>query len=299
MSSHAQARLLIMKTLAGSPKPEGLTVILDASGSASSRLQARFLGHLNEGGVKLEVTVALGPGTSVSLAGQIETPEGKLPFLGQFRVFSCVLSGIGKYQASLTPQLVKPDEPEPRSKQQPVGVDYYEVLQVSRNADIDTIHRVFHLLAQRFHPDNSVTGDEAKFRQTVEAHRILSSAELRAAHDIQLLDEHHVRVRIFDSVESTQGVQAEIRKRHGVLKVLYAHRMMNPSSPALRGRDFVELLGCPVEHLEFALWFLKENKLLQRADNNAFEITWQGVEAFEAQEQSFSKSEPLRLPAAE
>jgi hypothetical protein len=300
MSSHAQARLTIMKTLDGAPaQPEGLTVILDASGKPSSRLQARFLGHLNDGGVKLEVTVALGPGTSVSLAGQIDTPEGAVPFLGQFRVFSCVLSGIGKYQASLMPQLVRPEgEPEARVRTQPVGVDFYEVLQVSRNADIDTIHRVFHLLAQRFHPDNSATGDEAKFRQAVEAHRILSNPELRAAHDIQLLEEHHVRVRIFDSLESTQGVQAEVRKRHGLLRLLYTHRMMNPNAPTLRGRDFVEMLGCPVEHLEFALWFLKENKFVQRGDNNSFEITWQGVEAFEAEEQSFAKKQPLPLPAA-
>lgn len=288
-----------MKTLGGAEaQPEELTVILDASGSATSRLRARFLGHLNEGGVKLEVTVALGPGTSVSLAGQIQTPEGMLPFLGQFRVFACVLSGIGKYQASLTPQLVKPEEPEARLAAQPVGVDYYEILQVSRNADIDTIHRVFHLLAQRFHPDNSDTGDEARFRQAVEAHRVLANPELRAAHDIQLLQEHHVRVKIFDSIESTQGVQAEIRKRHGLLKVLYTHRMMNPSAAALRGRDFVELLGCPVEHLEFALWYLRENKHLQRGDNNSFEITCSGVEAFEAQEQSFSAKVPMQLPAA-
>ena len=303
MSSHAQARLRIMKTLDGKPQPseriEGLTVILDASGSPASRLHARFLGHLNDGGLKLEVPAALGPGTAVSLAGQIETPEGNVPVLGQFRVFSCILSGIGKYQASLAPQLAKPEaEPASRSTRPPsVGIDFYEVLQVSRNADIDTIHRVFHLLAQRFHPDNNVTGDEDKFRQVVEAHRVLSEPELRASHDIQLMEENHVRVRIFDSLESTQGVQAEIRKRQGILRLLYTHRLMNPNTPSLRGRDFVEMLGCPAEHLEFSLWYLKENKLLQRGDNNSFEITWQGVDAFETLEQEFNKKHPLTLPA--
>jgi len=289
-----------MKSMEASsePKKHGLTVILDASGKPTSRLAARFLGHLNEGGIKVEVTIAMGAGTAVSLVGEIETPEGVVPVIGQFRVFSCVLSGIGKYQASLAPQLIKPDEPEARPQTLAVGVDFYEVLQVSRNADIDTIHRVFHLLAQRFHPDNSATGDDGRFRQVVEAHRVLANPELRAAHDIQLLEENHVRVRIFDTLESTQGVQAEIRKRQGVLRLLYTHRMMNPSSPALRGRDFVEMLGCPAEHLEFALWFLKEQKLLQRADNNSFEITWQGVEAFEALEQAFTKKQPLPLPAA-
>lgn len=37
-------------------------------------------------------------------------------------------------------------------------VDYYEVLQISPNADADTIQRVFRLLAQRFPPDNAESG---------------------------------------------------------------------------------------------------------------------------------------------
>ena len=301
MSTQAHPRLRIMKTLDGDSASagQGLTVILDASGAPSSRQAARFLGHLNDGGIKVEVTTALGPGMAVSLVGEIATSDGTMPLLGQFRVVSCVLSGIGKYQASFMPQLAKPEaEGEIRPKGQPVGVDYYEVLQVSRNADFDTIHRVFHLLAQRFHPDNTATGDETKFRQSVEAHRVLTNPELRAAHDIQLLEENHVRVRIFDSIESTQGVQAELRKRQGILRLLYTRRLMNPREPALRGRDFVEMLGCPAEHLDFAFWCLKENKYVQRADNNAYEITWQGVEAFEAQEQAFNSKQPLPLPAA-
>jgi DnaJ-class molecular chaperone len=35
--------------------------------------------------------------------------------------------------------------------------DYYEALQISVNAEPDTVHRVFRLLAQRFHPDNHET----------------------------------------------------------------------------------------------------------------------------------------------
>jgi len=41
--------------------------------------------------------------------------------------------------------------------------DYYEILQISPNADTDTIHRVFQLLAARLHPDNPQTGDRDKF----------------------------------------------------------------------------------------------------------------------------------------
>jgi curved DNA-binding protein CbpA len=48
-------------------------------------------------------------------------------------------------------------------------VDYYDVLQVSSNAEPETIHRVYRLLAQRFHPDNHETGDDARFRAIQEA----------------------------------------------------------------------------------------------------------------------------------
>ena len=42
--------------------------------------------------------------------------------------------------------------------------DYYEILQISQNAEPDTIHRVYRLLAQRLHPDNIDTGNAAQFR---------------------------------------------------------------------------------------------------------------------------------------
>ena len=57
------------------------------------------------------------------------------------------------------------------------------------------------------------------------------------------------------------------------------------------------MLGCPMEHLEFSLWFLRERKFIVRADNNQFEITCSGVEAFEADEANYSKKAPLTLPA--
>jgi len=51
--------------------------------------------------------------------------------------------------------------------------DYYEVLQVSANADTDTISRIFRHLAKRFHPDNTDTGDAEQFERLVQAHRVL------------------------------------------------------------------------------------------------------------------------------
>jgi len=43
-------------------------------------------------------------------------------------------------------------------------VDHYEVLQISPNADVETIRRVYRMQAQRFHPDNLESGNAEAFR---------------------------------------------------------------------------------------------------------------------------------------
>ena len=92
-------------------------------------------------------------------------------------------------------------------------------------------------------------------------------------------------------------MQAEIRKRQGILRLLYAKRLTDTQKPSMRGRDFVEMLACPLEHLEFALWMLREQRLIYRSDSNHFEITVQGVEAFEADQKDYGKKALIALPA--
>ena len=65
------------------------------------------------------------------------------------------------------------------------NLDYYEFLQISPNADPDTIHRVYRFLAARFHPDNPVSGDPEKFFMLKTAYDVLSDSTRRAAYDVQ------------------------------------------------------------------------------------------------------------------
>jgi DnaJ domain len=272
-----------------------ITVILDATGSPSSRLKARFVAHTAEI-LRIHVATALGSGITIGVVGDIETSEGRQPLLGQYEVHACIPAGPGRYLVDLAPCV--PPEEAPASPP-PAGddLDYYEILQVSRKADTDTIHRVFHVLAQRYHPDNPDTGNIGLFRHLAEAHTILCDREKRAAYDIRLAGDDKTRLRIFESVESSQGVQAEIRKRQGVLRLLYTKRMTDPHNPSLRARDFTEMLSCPKEHLEFCLWFLRDKRLIVRSDNNRFEITSHGVEVFEAADSNFNRTGLLQLPS--
>jgi curved DNA-binding protein CbpA len=172
------------------------------------------------------------------------------------------------------------------------AVDYYEVLQLSRNASLDTIQRVFRILAKRYHPDNIETGNPELFREMVEAARVLTDPRLRAAYDARLSVENQNRLKIFETWQTSRGVEAEKRKRKGILAILYGRRLTDPQQPALSLRELEEMLGCPREHLEFPLWFLKETKCIKSGDNSRYEITCQGAIIAEEEEHSF----PLPVP---
>jgi molecular chaperone DnaJ len=62
--------------------------------------------------------------------------------------------------------------------------DYYELLQVSRDADEAAIKKSFRRLARQLHPDVSEEPDaEARFREVTEAYEVLSNSETRALYD--------------------------------------------------------------------------------------------------------------------
>ena len=63
--------------------------------------------------------------------------------------------------------------------------DYYEVLGVDRDADLNTIKRAYRKLAMKYHPDRNPDDKEAaeNFRDVTEAYEVLSDEEKRARYD--------------------------------------------------------------------------------------------------------------------
>src|SRR5438093_4063110 len=112
--------------------------------------------------------------------------------------------------------------------------DHYETLQISVNAEPDTIHRVFRLLAQRFHPDNGDTGDGARFKAISEAYAVLSDPEQRAQYDVQHYSAQQDRLRLVAAGAKVQGAfQVEQLVRLTVLEALYAQRRLEPMNPGI------------------------------------------------------------------
>ena len=156
--------------------------------------------------------------------------------------------------------------------------DYYEVLQLSSNADADTISRVYHILVKRYHPDNLDTSNSEKFHEVVEAYRVLSDLERRAAYDVRYDENRASILKIFDEASGTDSFESDRRIVEGVLSLLYVSRRRDPDRGGLGVIQMERLLGCPAAHLEFHLWYLREKGWIQRLDNGLLAITIAGVD---------------------
>jgi len=161
-------------------------------------------------------------------------------------------------------------------------VDYYELLQISPNAELETVHRVFRMLATRYHPDNRETGDTDKFLALNKAYETLSDPKTRAEYDT---DYQHRTVEpneLFELKEFSLGIDAEANRRVGILCLLYNSRRSNPEDPGLSILEFESMMTFPREHLMFTVWYLKEQNFIRQDDKSDYVISSGGVDYVEA-----------------
>ena len=174
--------------------------------------------------------------------------------------------------------------------------DHYETLQISPNADPETVQRVFRILAQRFHPDNQETGSEARFREIHEAYLVLSDPEKRAQYDSRhdTARKERWRFAALGSPDDSDFVM-EQAARYIVLEILYSRRRTEPDRPGLSQLELAQLTGRPREHLEFTIWYLTQKKLVTRGDQSNLTITSEGIDYVEQNR----PANPRRLRLAE
>jgi curved DNA-binding protein CbpA len=160
-------------------------------------------------------------------------------------------------------------------------VDYYELMQISPNAEPGTVTRVYKLLAQRYHPDNPTTGNLEKFLQLKRGYEILSDPSQRSQYDYHYQSNNEKPIEVFGSEEFVEGVEGERNRRLGVLCLLYHKRRTAPEKPGLSVLDLESLTAIPREHLAFPLWYLKEKGFLRQDDSSAYVVTAEGVDHIE------------------
>src|ERR1700692_3286355 len=161
--------------------------------------------------------------------------------------------------------------------------DFYEFLQITPNAEADTIHRVYRFLAVRLHPDNPETGDAEKFFLLKQAYDVLSNPARRTEYDAAFKKDGPQTVPLSTSIDFMDSLEGELNRRLGVLAVLYIQRRTNPYSPEVSLLDVENRMGFPRDYLEFTAWYLRNKGYITRSDNSDFTLTAEGVDFVESQ----------------
>lgn len=160
-------------------------------------------------------------------------------------------------------------------------VDYYELLQLSPNADPETIEHSFRYFAKKFHPDNAEFADTDRFRLIVEAHRALADPEARAGYDVKYQDYWNRKWRLASEASYSTAFGDDQVTRERLLSLLYVQRRRTMNSPGMGEYEMARLLRTPPELLEFHLWYLKAKGWVERLNTGLLAITAAGVDQVE------------------
>jgi len=245
-------------------------VCQDASGQSRS-IRARGL-NVSKSGMRIESNQELNPGALVTLRAERHELSGKATVRNCVRRGSAYLVGL------------EFSEETKRTLRLPLvdAVDYYEVLQVSQNAEPETIHRVYRIMAARFHPDNPETGDSERFLLLNDAYETLSDLEKRAAYDAARRVGECQPLPAFELKEFVDGIEGEQNRRLGVLCLLYNRRRSDMEHPGLSLLDLERLMSFPREYISFTVWYLRDRVFVQMGDNSDYVLTAAGADHVEA-----------------
>jgi len=177
-------------------------------------------------------------------------------------------------------------------------VDLYEILQLSPNANSETVERVYRLLAKRYHPDNQVTGDPASFTQVHEAYEVLSDAHRRAEYDVHYDENRRLQWKIFDQASAADGREQDRRIFHGILSLLYIARRRDPHAGGLGAINLERLLGISQQELEFSLWYMRQKLWITVLDTGQYAITVEGIDKLGSRELSLPNDRLLPASSA-
>ncbi len=160
-------------------------------------------------------------------------------------------------------------------------VDYYELLQVSPNADAETIERIFRHLAQKYHPDHNESSNKDRFLLILEAYQVLSSPEQRAGYDVRYQDHWERKWRLTSAVGELSDLGDDKLTRERLLSLLYVQRRRNMQDPGLGQLEISRLLNVPQELVEFHLWYIRNKGWVERLETGHLAITALGVDEAE------------------
>jgi hypothetical protein len=159
--------------------------------------------------------------------------------------------------------------------------DHYKVLEIDPKSNLEAIQKAYGKLAQKYHPRNTQSGDQAKFDAVNLAYEVLSDSGLRAEFDKLRSGGEDKTEFNFSGLGFFAALGHETALRAALLCVLYDRRRLKPTTPGLSVRRVENMLETTPEGLIFALWYLKQRNLVASDDKSNLLITVEGMDYLE------------------
>lgn len=159
--------------------------------------------------------------------------------------------------------------------------DHYKVLEIEPKSNLNTIHQAYGKLAEKYHPRNDKTGDQAMFDAINLAYEVLCDSGLRSEFDkLKGLGEDKAEFK-FSGLDFFAALGHETALRAALLCILYDRRRQKPFTPGISMRQVENMLESTPEGLNFALWYLKQRNMVASDDKSNLQITVDGMDYLE------------------
>jgi curved DNA-binding protein CbpA len=112
----------------------------------------------------------------------------------------------------------------------------------------------------------------------VDAHNTLKDPVKRAQYDLQHKEYSDSRWKLAEEASNTNGIERDVVIQDKLLSILYVKRRQDVNDPGVGDHELERLSGCPREHLEFHLWYLKAKGWIARLEDGMLAITIEGVD---------------------
>ena len=183
--------------------------------------------------------------------------------------------------------------------------DHYALLGLDPKSDSAAIQAAYTKAAEKYHPGNPDTGDQAKFDAVNMAFEVLADPILRREFDKLKGVDQDDGVPKFSGKPFFEALGRETRLRVALLCILYDRRRTKPFTPSLSMRQVENSLHTTEAELSFALWYLKQRGLAGQDDKSSLLITVEGMDYLESNQPApeavmpFIKAGALATPQPE
>lgn len=160
------------------------------------------------------------------------------------------------------------------------------MLGIDPKATSETIQQAYAKLAQKYYPNNAVTGNAEMFEAINMAYETLSDAQLRATFDkVKGVNQEETGPK-FSGLPFFEAIERGAMLRSAILCVLYDRRCTKPTAPSLSMRHIEILVEATEADLNTAIWYLKQRALAVSDDKSSLQITVDGIDYLESRKPS-------------